>query len=206
MKNPLQVIGILMPCIAVGFGLFAARSAWTALLGYHLGILILLALTGEWHITGRFRIQNPYRALIGAAVGLLAGVGVFALWPFAKVSPALHPTLLAWGLNARTWPPFILYSALVNPWLEELYWRGWLGDDSRLPILRDFWFSGFHLFVVFLFVGWFWLGFIFLALASVGWLLRQVARREGSLLTPSLFHVTADASILLVIFLLQEVL
>ncbi|MEW6029782.1 MAG: type II CAAX prenyl endopeptidase Rce1 family protein [Chloroflexota bacterium] len=206
MKNPLRVIGILVPYITVGIGLFAARNAWIALLGYHLGILILLALTGEWRITGRFRIQNPFHAPIGAALGLLAGAGVFVLWPFAEVSPNLHSTLHAWGLNLHTWPPFILYFALVNPWLEESYWRGWLGGDSRLPILRDFWFSSFHLLVVFPFVGWFWLAFIFLVLASVGWLLRQAARREGSLLAPSVFHLTADASILLVIFLLQEVL
>jgi membrane protease YdiL (CAAX protease family) len=206
MKNPLQAIGMSMPCIAVGVGLLAARNAWTALLGYHLGILALLALTGEWRITGRFQIRSPLRALIGAVFGLLAGAGVFVLWPFAEVSPVLHPTLLAWGLTLHTWPSFILYFALVNPWLEELYWRGWLGDDSRLPILSDFWFSGFHLFVMFPFVGWFWLAFIFLALVCVGWLLRQAVRRERSLFVPSLFHMTADASILLVIFLLQEVL
>lgn len=206
MKNPLRVIGISVPYIAVGVGLLAARSAWAALLGYHLGILALLTLSGEWRIAGRFRMQNPLHAWIGAAIGLLAGAGVFVLWPFANVSPDLHPTLLAWGLNLRTWPPFILYFALVNPWLEELYWRGWLGDASRLPALSDFFYSGYHLIVVFPFVGWFWLAFIFLMLAFVGWMLRQAARRGRSLLAPSLLHLTADASILFVIFLFQEVL
>jgi hypothetical protein len=121
------------------------------------------------------------------------------LWPFLHVSPRLPQTLLEWGLNSGSWPWFIAYSALVNPWLEELYWRGWQGSASRHLVTTDFFFAGFHLVILAPFLSIYWLAFAFIILVSTGWLWRRVTTRYDSLLVSGLSHLAADVSILLVI-------
>jgi hypothetical protein len=130
----------------------------------------------------------------------VAGILVYFLWPFIHVSPGLADALLQWGLTSRTWPLFIVYGALVNPWLEEIYWRGWLGSATRNPILHDAIFAGFHLVVLAPFFPPIWLVTAFLVLATSGWMWRQVIRTEKSMLASTLFHMAADVSILLVVW------
>jgi hypothetical protein len=121
------------------------------------------------------------------------------LWPRIFVTPSLNATLADWGLTFASWPWFIVYGGLVNPWLEEIYWRGGLGSAARFPVLNDAVFSGFHLLILAPFISIVWLVVAFIILASTGWLWRQVANRCGSLLPSALCHLAADVSILLVI-------
>jgi hypothetical protein len=106
----------------------------------------------------------------------------------------------ALGLSGLTWPFFIAYFALVNPWLEEPYWRALFTSPSPYPALIDFLFAGYHLIILVLFVSppWMFLAFIILTLAS--WFWRQVSRYTGSLLPAALSHLLADFSILMVLY------
>lgn len=195
------ILGILMPYLAVWLGLYIFHSGWIAIFLYHAVIIALVTMAKAWPGREAFRTNTPMWkiALFGLA-GCSAGVLVYFLWPFLNFSSSLGEVLLRWGLTPNAWPFFIAYSALVNPWLEEIYWRGWLGSAAKRLILHDFIFGGFHLVVLAPFLSLFWLTIALLALTFSGWIWRQVDRVEKSMLATSLFHMAADVSILLVVW------
>ncbi len=196
----LNVAGLAMPYLTVALGLYVFRDAWVAILGYHAGIVLLVTLGRGWDAARKFIATAPIgRALIFGLGGFSAGAMAYLLWPLIGVSPQLPAALLDWGLNDVSWPWFIAYSALVNPWLEEIYWRGWLGSETRQPVLNDAAFAGFHLVILAPFISIFWLAFAFFVLSFAGWLWRQATRVERSMLASTLFHLAADVSILLVV-------
>jgi uncharacterized protein len=193
----------LVPYIAVSLGLFVAHSAWAALIGYHLLMAAFLTFSGAWpEQLRKFRSAGSLRWIVLAIViGVSGGIGLYWLWPVFGIIPSLGKELLPLGLNPVSWPFFILYFSLVNPWLEEIFWRGWLGSESRSPKPADLFFAGFHLLVLATYVPWPSMLFALLVLSGVGWFWRQVTRREQSLLPSSLSHLDADAAILIVIYL-----
>jgi len=188
-----------MPYFTVGLGLHFFHSAWAAIFAYHAGILLLLWAAGFKRLSP-FRLTIPiWKLLSFAGLGAGAGVMLAFLWPYLFVSPALTQTLQQWGLTRMTWPFFIIYFALANPWLEELYWRGWLGSDARPPVPNDAFFAGFHLVILAPFISSAWLIVSFTILVLTGWMWRQIARRSMSLFPAALFHLAADVSILIAI-------
>lgn len=190
-----------MPYLVIWLGLFVIKNAWSAVIGYHLGIILLVTLAGAWPPLQKFHPgASPWKVILFSLTGCLAGVAVYMLWPMIQASPALKLSLVEWGLNANSWLPFILYSALINPWLEEIYWRNWLGSADSKPILTDAVFAGFHLIVLAPFISIIWLAVVFIVLTSSGWMWRQVMQAEKSMLASTLFHMSADVSILLVIW------
>lgn len=196
---PTYIASLLMPYLTVGLGLHVFHSAWIAILSYHAGILFILWIVRYTKPTP-FRISVPtWKLLTFAILGASAGMAMYLLWPNVFISPVLTQALEQWGLMRMRWPFFIGYSALVNPWLEELYWRGWLGSVNRLPIVNDALFAGFHLIILAPFISIAWLVIVFIVLTATGWLWRQVTRRTHSLLPGALCHMMADVSILLVI-------
>lgn len=200
-QRTLYLTGLVMPYFTIWMGLYVFNSAWAAVLGYHAGIILLITLARTWPRLGEFRPSAPiWKTILFSLTGLSAGVMVHFLWPFIHVSPRLASTLFEWGLNSRSWPFFIAYGALVNPWLEEIFWRGWLGSANTHPMFRDAAFGGFHLVVLAPFFPSFWLAIAFIVLATSGWMWRQVNRTEQSMLASTLFHMAADVSILLVVW------
>jgi hypothetical protein len=191
---------VILPYLAVFLGMIALRSAWGALVGFHLALLPLL-VTHRQDFPPRFLAPVSMRMLLSVAVaGLSAGLGLWLIWPSAGL-PADYPArVAALGLSSLTWPFFIAYFALVNPWLEESYWRAIFTSLSPYPAPVDFLFAGYHLIILLLFVGppWMFLAFVILALAS--WFWRQVSRYTGSLLPATLSHLLADFSILMVLY------
>lgn len=195
------IAGLLMPYLTVWLGLYIFNSGWAAIVLYHTGIVLLVTLVRAWPRPGGFRTRAPlWKTILFGSTGLSAGAALYLLWPVLHASPRLPGALLEWGLNPRTWPFFIAYSALANPWLEEVFWRGWLGSAARQPILQDAVFAGFHLVILTPFFPIFWLMVAFLVLAVSGWLWRQINRAEQSMLTSTLFHAAADVSILAVVW------
>jgi hypothetical protein len=193
----------LVPYIAVSFGLFVAHNAWAALLGYHLLMLVCLAWAGA--LTAQVRkLGSPGRLrwiILASLLGAAGGLGLYLLWPLFGIDLDLGLQLRPLGLNSAAWPFFILYFSLVNPWLEEIFWRGWLGSASSKPVLADVFFAGFHLLVIGSYVRWPSLLFVLLVLSGVGWFWRQLARRESSLFPGSISHLVADAAILVTVYL-----
>ena len=107
---------------------------------------------------------------------------------------------LTGGLNLN-WVLFIGYVSLVNPWIEEAFWRGAITSRTRKPALVDFLYAGFHLIVMARFVGPSWLLMGLLSLAAIGWFWRITTRLTGSLLPVVVCHMLGDFSIALVLYL-----
>ena len=125
---------------AVALGLFWAHSAWGALLGFHAVMLSALWLDRRNLPPLSLLVKSRhYRwVIVSLLIGSLSGLGLYALWPWLGIAPDLSAQLGALGLTRATWPAFILYFTLVNPWIEEFFWRGYLGSASKWPANMDF--------------------------------------------------------------------
>jgi hypothetical protein len=160
-----SILAPLVPYITIPVGLFIGHSAWFAILGYHLAMLIILVLDRGlanfktiWQSRG---YGYPLAMLLCGAAG---GILIWALWPYLNVPPGITGQLGELGLNQGNWPFFLVYFAGVNPWLEELYWRGYLGSRSRRPVINDVFFAGYHVLVLAGKIEIIWLPVIFVAL------------------------------------------
>jgi hypothetical protein len=184
-------------------GLYVVRSAWVAFFLYHAGIVALSFRDEAWKRLFRGWRAGP--ALGAAAFGLSGGVLLFLLAPAAGVDAArLGPPLARLGLTGGAWLGFVLYHALVNPWLEEAYWRGALGSADRRPALGDALFAGYHVPVLVLFLDRPWVVPSFLLLFTAAWVWRRMASSSGGLLLPALSHVAADTGIMAVAYLRSQ--
>ncbi len=191
----------LVAYISVAIGLFWAHSAWVALLGFHAGLLLILCIEKP-HIPliGLFKSRH-FPTLLGCVVLCVSsGLILFFARSYLNISPNLSVDLASLGLTSAAWPGFITYFALVNPWIEEYFWRGYLNDPSRLPAPVDFAFAGYHLLILYGKTSWPWIAISFLVLAAVAWLWRQVSRKTRGLLIASLSHMAADLSILFAVY------
>jgi membrane protease YdiL (CAAX protease family) len=122
------------------------------------------------------------------------------IWPYTGLAKGFSLRMAAVGLSGWSWLPFILYFTVVNPWLEEAYWRNVMGSSSKFPALVDFLFAGYHLIVLSIFVNLSWMVFAFLVLVAASWFWRQVSRKTGSLMPAVLAHMLSDLSLLVVLF------
>src|SRR3989304_6804383 len=104
--------------VAVVIGLFWARSAWIALLGFHAGLLLVLFIDKPTlSIRTLFNGFNFPLFIVCVLLSLSGGMILILAWPRLSISPNLTAQLAALGLTSRTWPAFIAYFAVVNPWL-----------------------------------------------------------------------------------------
>jgi hypothetical protein len=189
-----RILALLLPYPAIGIGLYLFQNAWVAIGFYHLGILSLL-------ITDRKR--PPLRNLLSGWkwtwAGVIPGAGlsgllIYSLWPLMQHFN-MDVQLTAFGLARASWILFLPYYAFLNPLLEQVYWRGYLGHPARRVRIEDVAFGGYHFFTMICFVQWPWAMITFIILTGTAWLWRQIVRETGGLFIPLLSHITADVSI-----------
>lgn len=187
---------------AVAIGLFWAHSAWGALLGFHAAMLTALWLDRRNLPPFSLLVKSKHRRwlIVNLLIGSLSGLVLYVLWPWLNIAPDLSTQLEALGLTRTTWPTFILYFTLVNPWIEEFFWRGYLGDSSKWPVLMDFIFAGYHGMLLIGRTGPFTLALALSGLVFAGWFWRQTLREDGGLLAAGLSHMLADLTILLAVY------
>ena len=194
-------IAPLLAYLAVGIGLFIFHSAWGALLGFHAAIVVSLIIAKP---DIPLQILTTSKKIKWIFLNVLlcgsSGVILYLLWDkfgFANDFPAQVASL---GLNESSWMPFIAYFASINPFMEEYFWRGWLGGKTKSLHISDFLYAGFHGLVLVNMVQTgsiiFALGFLLFA----SWLWRQIYRKDGGLLAPVLGHMAADFTILVVVY------
>lgn len=200
--RPIRVVAYFLPYVAVAVGLFGLRSAWAALLGFHATLLvILLAAKPAIPVTTLFR-SNSLRLAFGCAVLCASsGVVLYYLQPVLGLSESFSRDLAALGLSPSAWPKFIAYFALINPWLEEYFWRGYLNSPAKGPARVDFFYAGYHALVFYNRIGLLASLIGLTALVSIGWLWRRLGRESGGLLASCLSHLAADFSILTAVYL-----
>jgi hypothetical protein len=190
-----------VPYIAVGVGVYIFHNAWAAILGYHLGMLLILYLSGAAVFLRSLFYCRDYKLPVFAAIaGSLGGVLLYFLWPLISTTIDLKSALLDININSSTWSVLIPYLIFINPWLEEWYWRGYLGSYSRKIILNDFLFAGYHLLILAGKIEFYWLIIVFVILLCSAWIWRQINRKNEGLLASTTSHLAADASILLAIY------
>jgi membrane protease YdiL (CAAX protease family) len=107
----------------VAIALQAPAAAWTAMLLYHGGCSIAATL-------GAGRLGRRPGAVVLVGVVGASAAAVVAPWALLRpVLPALNGPATSWG----EWgfePPhdllLLVYYVTINPWLEEIFWRGTL--------------------------------------------------------------------------------
>ncbi len=94
------------------------------------------------------------------------------------------------------------YFSLINPLLEEYFWRAFLGSDTKGFYIGDLLYAGYHALVLINKVSYFTIIFSIACLTFVGWLWRKIKREDDGLLAPVLGHMAADISILTAVYLI----
>jgi membrane protease YdiL (CAAX protease family) len=187
--------------LAVGLGLFLFHSAWGALVGFHLAIIIsLLIAKPNIPVTVLFKNTNIKWIFLSILLCGSSGVTLYFQWDKFGFANDLPSQVEALGLNSTTWLPFIAYFALVNPFVEEYFWRGYLGSQTKGPHVSDFLYAGFHALILINKTHAYSIIFAMISLTLAGWLWRQIAREDQGLLAPVLGHMAADFSILFVVY------
>ena len=194
--------GLIVPYIAMLLGLYIFHSGWIAFLIYHLLILLVMLRTNNlkhW----KFRGWNTKIGILAILFGLAGGLVIYLLEPFVGLKSYIAPALAELGLSGNAWLFFVIYHFAANPWFEESYWRGMYGSKKKRLVTSDFFFSGYHLLVLALFLEWYWLILAFVLLLLAAWFWRQLATRYNGLLLPTISHMAADASIMVLVYLLS---
>jgi len=187
--------------LAVGIGLFFFQSAWGALLGFH-AVIIVALLIAKPNIPIQILLKNnnikwiPLNILLCGSSGAI----LYFFWNSFGTASNITEQVVSLGLNASNWPVFIAYFAMVNPFIEEYFWRGYLGNKTKSLHSSDFLYAGFHGLIL---IGKIHIYSIIFALAMLvlaGWFWRQIAHEDNGLLAPVLGHMVADFTILVVVY------
>ena len=188
--------------LAVGLGMFIVRQAWVALLVFHLAIVIsLLVVKPELPIKTLFASRGYKWILINILLCGSSGAVLYFLWDEFGIVKDFAAQVEALGLNSSTWLPFIAYFTLVNPLIEEYFWRGYLGSPTEDLHASDMAYAGFHGLILLDRMKADAVVYALAMLVLAGWFWRQIARKDGGLLAPVLGHMAADFSVLLAVYL-----
>jgi hypothetical protein len=195
----------ILPYIAVVAVVHLFNNAWLALLGFHASILIMLAvIRPNTPINILIKSKSPKWVLLSVLVCSTSGFGLYLLWDLFGIAPNMPARLVSMGLNSSaSWLAFITYLSLVNPLIEEYFWRGVLGSNSKKPYIGDAVYAGYHALVLWGKVYPVMILSAFIVLTSVGWFWRQISREDEGLLAAVLGHIVADFSILFVVYLIS---
>jgi membrane protease YdiL (CAAX protease family) len=194
-------IAPLLAYLAVGIGLFILKSAWGALLGFHTAIIVSL-LIAKPKIPMKILITNKNIKWIFLSVILCgsSGITLHFFWNSFGIANDLPTQVASLGLNASTWPLFIIYLAVVNSFVEEYFWRGYLGSKTKSLHTSDFLYAGFHGLILINKVKPVSILFGLSVLVFAGWFWRQIFREDNGLFAPVLGHMSADLTILVAVY------
>ena len=124
---------VVLPAALVYIGMGILHSIPIAVLLYH-GNCVLRVVASRTRINTFHRppVAELIRATVSGVVLSFAGVWLWRLTGDVIADPDLcRIRLISLGLPTSTWGVFAAYFLLVNPVVEELYWRGCLQQQAR---------------------------------------------------------------------------
>ncbi len=196
-----RVIAPFAPYVIVSLGLFLFRNAWAALIGYHLAMVLIMLLSSGKPDFKQLVVGKRWPVLVvSCVVGTCAGLFLLGGWSLMGLDGKAGEFARSLGLSGATLLAFLIYFVIANPWIEEFYWRGYLGSGDSRPVLNDLMFSGYHLLVMASILGPVWSAALFVVLTVAAWFWRQADRLGGSLLPSLLSHLAADLTVMLVVY------
>jgi membrane protease YdiL (CAAX protease family) len=192
----------ILPYFSVWAGLFLFKSAWLALIGFHLSILLaLFVLRSDVPVAILFKSKYPKWVTASVVLCGISGINLYFFWNMFGIANDLPAQIESIGLNSSSWFPFIAYFSLINPFVEEYFWRGFLASNTKNIHAGDFIFAGYHALILWGKIQPLSILFAFVFLATAGWFWRQIRREDDGLLASALGHLAADFSILVCIYL-----
>jgi hypothetical protein len=197
----MNILAPIPPYLAIWAGLFLFKNAWVTLIGFHLAIFLTLAVIRPSlpvHILSKSK--SPGWIFISALIGSTSGIGLYFFWDVFGFTHDLPAQLQSIGLTPSSWFGFIAYFSLINPWVEEYFWRGAAGNDTKKLHVMDIVFAGYHALVLWGRVDPFFITLAVIILVSAGWIWRQISREDGGLLAAVMGHMVADFSILMTLY------
>jgi membrane protease YdiL (CAAX protease family) len=196
----LKLISVLVPYIAVLVGLYVLKNGWVAIGLYHLGITVFLVASGSGGLLKKVCTGwNSITAAAGIVIPVMIIPAIFIFWKYMQLeNMPLNTALANFGLSGTSWLFFMIYFSTVQPFLEELYWRGYLESGRKYFSWTDLAFAGYHILVLAWFIKLPWLVIAFIVLAGAAYVWRYMAARLEGLIVPLLSHIIADVSIIAV--------
>ncbi len=200
MAARLKLISIVVPYVAVLLGLYVLKNAWIAIGLYHFGITVFLIAGDRNSLLKRVCTGwNPLIAAASVVMSVMIFPIVFFFWGHMQLeSTPLMSALANFGLHGTSWFFFMIYFSAVQPFLEELYWRGYLECGYKYFSWTDLAFAGYHILVLAWFIKLPWLVIAFIVLTVAAYIWRYIASKLEGLAVPLLSHIVADVSIIAV--------
>jgi len=199
-------VWLLAPSVIVGLAMLPGHHAWLAMIGFH-SCMIAALIVHRRQIDWRRLLRPPgLVTLIGNVIAATLVMSLFSWMLFAYADRhGGYGAVLDRGLtgfsvasNSRLW--FAAQLCLLNPLLEELFWRGLFFSDRKRPAATDYCYAAFHFFALIPFMPALQAIIATAGLVGVGYCLRQMARRNGgALMIPMLWHAAGDIAIVVAI-------
>ncbi|NGQ93793.1 CPBP family intramembrane metalloprotease [Brevibacillus sp. SYP-B805] len=207
--------------LALVYGLLVRQSLLATFVVFHVAVLLGIPLAHGWRegdIRRHWReawtgLRGGTAGLaIGAASGVLLGaLAMGGLWLLirAGIQPErVRAILVHWGLTEQGKWLFAGYMIVVNSFLEELMWRGFVLQrlTDVLPrvqamLLSSFFFALYHLILGTVLFGWRWglLATVLVFWTGLFW--AWMKHRYPSVYPTWISHLVADVGIMVALFL-----
>lgn len=209
----------ILPCPAIWYGMNVMRDAASTLALYH-GLVLLPPII--WAFPAwRAGLKVPNIKHIGVLIVMSALFCSATLLVYHLMSPLLLSDektailLTEQGYTKESFLPLSIYFVVINPVLEELFWRGTVINKMESVSKKfkhfaifwsSFWYGAFHypILVMVLYPGWSELGAVMLMI--YGALMALYYRKTQSIVLPAIAHglLTDLSAIALIVALFRR--
>jgi len=192
---------MVTPFSASSLGWMTFKNVWAAVAVFHgCMLLALLIHRNRWDSKQVFRGGRLFwMPLITLSVAIFGYSFLQFVTRHDRYESFLAKQWHLFGLDSPFIPFLAVYFCLVNPVLEEAFWRGLFGSKLRRPTISDIAYGSFHYWIVLPFAKNEQAIVAAAALIVMGYLWRQIATHSGGLRLPIFWHALADAAIILVL-------
>ena len=118
---------------------FLFRNAWLSLLLFHFAIIVSILIAKP---DTSLKILLTSRSLKWSLLTMIlcgsTGITLYFFWDKFGIASNVSADVEAMGLSSSNWIPFIAYFTLVNPFVEEYFWRAFWAANRRTSLLPIF--------------------------------------------------------------------